>query len=260
MEWTSAALTTAPLLAVRGLCKSFGGLRVTDAVDLDVSAGEIHAIIGPNGAGKTTLIAELAGELKPDAGTITLDGVPIDRLATSARTRLGLTRTFQISQLLPSYTVVENVALAVQARRGTRLLSMLPARGDAGSWHEAYEHLRTAGLASRADTPVQALSYGEQKQLELVVALATRPRMLLLDEPMAGLGHGESAAMIARLQALKGHVAILLVEHDLDAVFALADRVSVLVYGRVIASGTADAVRDDPAVREAYLGADDELC
>ena len=232
----------APLLAVRGLCKRFGGLSATDDVDLDVCAGEIHALIGPNGAGKSTLIAQVTGELRPDAGTIHLAGRRIDALPPAERVRLGLARTFQITQLLPAYTVLDNVAIAI---------------GEARPRAVASETLAASGLAARAAVRVDALSQGERKQLELAIALALRPNLALLDEPLAGLGQREGVAMIERLRALKGQVAILLVEHDLDAVFALADRISVLVYGRIVASGTPADIRADAEVKRAYLGAGD---
>jgi branched-chain amino acid transport system ATP-binding protein len=245
------------LLSVRGLRKRFGGLIATDSVDLDVVEGEIHALIGPNGAGKTTLLTQLFGELSHDAGEIRLDGEPIDRLATPERVRRGLARTFQINQLLPDFSMLDNVALAVQARQGHSFRFFADARRDRGLRQRAREHLTTAGLAHRAEVRVADLSHGEQKQLEFAIALACEPRLLLLDEPMAGLGHAESEQMVAMLSGLKGRVTMLLVEHDMDAVFALADRISVLVYGRVIATGTAEQIRDNADVRTAYLGEGD---
>ena len=245
------------LLAVRGLRKRFGGLVATDGVDLDLAEGEIHAVIGPNGAGKTTLVAQLFGELRHDSGEIRLGGEAIGGLPTPQRVRRGLCRTFQITELLPDYTVLDNVALAVQARHGHSFRFLKDARRDETLRGPARRHLAGAGLAGRAEVRVADLSHGERKQLELAVALACEPRLLLLDEPMAGLGHAESEGMVAALSALKGRVAMLLVEHDMDAVFALADRVSVLVYGRVVATGTPATIRDDPAVRAAYLGEGD---
>ncbi|MCV9940283.1 ABC transporter ATP-binding protein [Boseaceae bacterium BT-24-1] len=246
-----------PLLSVRGLCKRFGGLIATDSVDLDVVEGEIHALIGPNGAGKTTLLTQLFGELSHDAGEIRLDGEPIDTLATPQRVRRGLARTFQINQLLPDFSMLDNVALAVQARQGHSFRFFADARRDKGLRQRAREHLTAAGLAHRAEVKVADLSHGEQKQLEFAIALACEPRLLLLDEPMAGLGHAESEQMVAMLSGLKGRVTMLLVEHDMDAVFALADRISVLVYGRIIATGTAQEIRDNADVRTAYLGEGD---
>jgi branched-chain amino acid transport system ATP-binding protein len=250
----------APILAVSGLGKRFGGLVATDDVSLDVRAGEIHALIGPNGAGKTTLIAQLVGELKHDAGTIELEGRDIGALPTAQRIGLGLARTFQITSLLPEYTVLDNVAIAVQVRQGHSFRFWGDVRREAALREEALAFLETIGLAARADERVDNLSHGEQKQLELAVAIATKPKLLLLDEPMAGLGHSESKQMVDLLMALKSKVGMLLVEHDMDAVFALADRISVLVYGRVIATGTTAEIRDNPDVRAAYLGEGVESC
>ncbi|MCO5089604.1 ABC transporter ATP-binding protein [Bosea sp. (in: a-proteobacteria)] len=247
-------MTGTPLLMIRGLRKRFGGLAASDGVDLDLREGEIHALIGPNGAGKTTLIAQLFGELKHDEGSIRLSGEEIGALPTAGRVRRGLARTFQITQLLPDFTMLDNVALAVQARRSHSFRFLAKARYDEGLRDGARRHLAAAGLGDRAGTRVADLSHGEQKQLEFAIALACEPRLLLLDEPMAGLGHAESEEMVAMLTALKGRVTMLLVEHDMDAVFALADRISVLVYGRVIATGTASEIRDNPEVRSAYLG------
>ena len=248
---------TQPLLSVRNLQKRFGGLVATDKVDLDEVEGEVHALIGPNGAGKTTLITQLFGELSHDEGEIRLDGEDIGRLPTPQRVRRGLARTFQITHLLPDYTMLDNVALAVQAHEGHSFRFFANARRDEALRARARQHLAAAGLAARAEVRVADLSHGEQKQLEFAVALACEPRLLLLDEPMAGLGHAESEQMVAMLRALKGRVTLLLVEHDMDAVFALADRISVLVYGRVIATGTAAEIRDNPDVRIAYLGEGD---
>ncbi|MBR2686351.1 MAG: ABC transporter ATP-binding protein [Aquamicrobium sp.] len=251
---------TQPILNVRGLVKRFGGLLATDHVDLTVQPGEIHALIGPNGAGKTTLISQLMGELKPNEGTVELAGQSLDALPTARRVGLGLARTFQITCLLPDYTVLDNVALAVQVRQGHSFRFWKSVRADRSLRDEAIAFLAGTGLEPRANELVANLSHGEQKQLELSVALATRPRLLLLDEPMAGLGHAESQQMIETLRGLKNQVSMLLVEHDMDAVFALADRISVLVYGRVIASGSVDEIRQNPEVRTAYLGEGDELC
>ena len=251
---------TQPILNVRGLVKRFGGLLATDHVDLTVQPGEIHALIGPNGAGKTTLISQLMGELKPNEGTVELAGQSLDALPTARRVGLGLARTFQITCLLPDYTVLDNVALAVQVRQGHSFRFWKSVRADRSLRDEAIAFLAGTGLEPRANELVANLSHGEQKQLELSVALATRPRLLLLDEPMAGLGHAESQQMIETLRGLQNQVSMLLVEHDMDAVFALADRISVLVYGRVIASGSVDEIRQNPEVRTAYLGEGDELC
>ncbi|MBL8589603.1 MAG: ABC transporter ATP-binding protein [Methylobacteriaceae bacterium] len=245
------------LLAIAGLQKRFGGLVATDDVSLEVQAGEVHALIGPNGAGKTTLIAQLIGQLAHDGGEIRLDGERIDALAAHQRVRRGLARTFQITQLLTDYSVLDNVALAVQARQGHSFRFLREARREASLRAPALALVAEAGLAARAGARVADLSQGERKQLELAVALATGPRLLLLDEPMAGLGPAESAAMVEALARLKGRIAMLLVEHDMDAVFALADRVSVLVYGRLVATGAPQAIRDDARVRDAYLGSGD---
>lgn len=246
-----------PLLSIRGLRKRFGGLAATDGVDLDVVEGEIHALIGPNGAGKTTLLTQLFGELTHDSGEIRLAGELIDGLGTPQRVRRGLARTFQINQLLPDFTMLDNVALAVQARQGHSFRFFANARRDQKLRQQARDHLAAAGLADRAETKVADLSHGEQKQLEFAIALACEPRLLLLDEPMAGLGHAESEQMVTMLSGLKGRITMLLVEHDMDAVFTLADRISVLVYGRIIATGTAQEIRDNAEVRTAYLGEGD---
>ena len=241
-------------LQVTNLSKSFGALTVTDDVSLDVAPGEIHAIIGPNGAGKTTLVAQLSGEMRPNSGRITLDGRDITRAPMPRRVRMGLARSFQITQILPGFTVLENVALAVQARRGSSFRFFAPAADEAGLNNAAMATLREAGLDERAGVRASALSHGEHRRLELAIALATEPQVLLLDEPLAGVGGEEADAFVARLKAMKGRFTMLLIEHDMDVVFALADRVSVLVYGRIVASGLPDEVRSDPAVRAAYLG------
>jgi branched-chain amino acid transport system ATP-binding protein len=246
-----------PLLAVEGLVKRFGGLTATDHLTLSVEHGELHALIGPNGAGKTTFIAQLMGEIRPDEGIIRLAGEDIGALSTASRVRLGLGRTFQIVQLLPEETALDNVALAVQVHRGHSFRFWADAHHDAGLREAALRYLAKADLATRAQVPVAALSHGEQKQLELAVALAGEPRLLLLDEPMAGLGASESRQMLDLLAGLKGRIGMLLVEHDMETVFALADRISVLVYGHVIASGDAAAIKANPEVRVAYLGEGD---
>ena len=248
---------TGPLLAVEGLVKRFGGLVATNDLSLDVRAGELHAVIGPNGAGKSTLIGQLMGDLKPDAGSIRLDGQNIGSLPTAKRVALGVGRTFQVTELLPEFSTLDNVALAVQAHGGTSFRFFADARRDERLRAPALRHLGAAGLSHRADVRVADLSHGERKQLELAVALATEPKLLLLDEPMAGLGAGESRQMVETLGSLKGRIAMLLVEHDMDAVFALADRISVLVYGRLIVTGTPEEIGANEAVREAYLGEGD---
>jgi branched-chain amino acid transport system ATP-binding protein len=242
------------LLAVQGLTKRFGGVVAADAIDFDIKHGEFHAVIGPNGAGKSTFIGLLAGEIAPQQGHIRFAGGDITRLPVHRRSRLGLARSFQITSLFADFTALDNVALAVQAHRGHSFRFWRKARGDDELRAPAQAALARVGLGHRALTRVGKLSHGEHRQLEIAMALAAEPRLLLLDEPMAGMGPDESARMVSLLQGLKGSVTILLIEHDMEAVFALADRISVLVYGRVIASGDAATVKADPAVREAYLG------
>jgi branched-chain amino acid transport system ATP-binding protein len=245
------------VLEIAGLVKTFGGLTATDHVSLSVNMGEIHALIGPNGAGKSTLINQICGELIPNAGHIHLAGRDITNTSPAERVGLGLGRTFQITSLLDDMTVRQNLGLAIQAREGGNFRIFDRAGKRAEVWDEVATILKDSPLGARADVPVADLSHGEKKQLELVMALSLRPRLLLLDEPMAGLGHVESQQMVEALRAARGECAMLLVEHDMEAVFALADRISVLVYGRVIAAGTADEIRANPAVREAYLGEED---
>jgi branched-chain amino acid transport system ATP-binding protein len=243
-----------PLLQIDGLSKRFGGVVASDAITLDIPTGEFHAIIGPNGAGKTTLIGLLAGEIPPQGGSIRFDGRDITGLPVYRRNQIGLARSFQITSLFPDFTALDNVALAVQAHSGHSFRFWKNARRDAALREPARAALAGVGLAARADMRVDKLSHGEQRQLEIAMALATKPRMLLLDEPMAGMGAEESARMVEMLHKLKGGITILLIEHDMETVFALADRVTVLVYGRVIASGDPASIRADAAVREAYLG------
>jgi branched-chain amino acid transport system ATP-binding protein len=242
------------LLRIEGLTKRFGGVVASEDITLDVPRGELHAIIGPNGAGKTSLIGQLTGELTPDAGRIRFDGGDITALPVYRRSQLGLARSFQITSLFLDFTALDNVALAVQAHAGHSFRFWRDARRDAELREPARAALARVGLAERGDVLVANLSHGEYRQLEIAMALATRPRMLLLDEPMAGLGPEESARMVRMLRELKQELTILLIEHDMEAVFALADRITVLVYGRVIASDTPQAVRANPEVREAYLG------
>lgn len=248
------------VLSVRGLRKRFGGLVATDDVTLDVAAGEIHALIGPNGAGKSTLVNQLSGELVADAGTIHLMKEDITGLSVAERVARGLGRTFQITSLLDDMTVMQNVGMALQAHEGGNFRIWDAVQKRRSVWERAKAILRDSLLTGREAALVADLSHGEKKQLELLMAMAMAPRIMLLDEPMAGLGHLESQAMIGQLEKLKAQTAILLIEHDMEAVFALADRVSVLVYGRIIAQGSVDEIRSNPAVREAYLGAEDELC
>jgi branched-chain amino acid transport system ATP-binding protein len=242
------------LLRVKDLVRRFGGITATDHVTLDVAQGELHAIIGPNGAGKTTLISQLTGHLMPDSGSIFLGGEDISRLAAWRRSALGLARSFQITSLLLDFTAADNVALAAQAHHGHSFSFWRNARRESGLRRAAQAALERVGLGSRADVLVSKLSHGEQRELELAVALATKPQLLLLDEPMAGLGVTESTRMVKLLQALRKEVTIVLVEHDMDAVFALADRISVLVYGRVIACDVPAAIRQNEDVKRAYLG------
>ena len=243
-----------PLLKVAGLVKRFGGILASDQITLNVGAGELHAIIGPNGAGKTTLIGQLAGELRPDLGRIHFAGRDITRAPAYRRSALGLARSFQITSVFLDFSTLGNAALAAQAHAGHSFRFWRDARREPALRDVATEVLARVGLSDRAEVPAANLSHGERRQLEIAMALATRPRLLLLDEPMAGMGIDESARMVTLLQALKRQVSIVLIEHDMEAVFALADRISVLVYGRVIASGTPAEIRADPEVRQAYLG------
>jgi branched-chain amino acid transport system ATP-binding protein len=242
------------LLQTENLTKRFGGVLASDGVNLDVQRGELHAIIGPNGAGKTTLIGQLTGEIAPDNGRIRFDGGDITALPTYRRSMLGLARSFQITSLFLDFTALDNVALAVQAHAGHSFHFWRSARAEESLRRPARAALERVGLADRADAKVAELSHGEHRQLEIAMALATGPRMLLLDEPMAGMGPEQSARMVDMLRELKRELTILLIEHDMEAVFALADRITVLVYGRVIASGKPEDIRSDPQVREAYLG------
>nr|WP_273546051.1 MULTISPECIES: ABC transporter ATP-binding protein [unclassified Xanthobacter] len=241
-------------MSIRHLRKAYGALQVTDGVSLDVRPGEIHAVIGPNGAGKTTLVSQIAGEVVPDGGQILFAGADITRLPVHKRARRGLARSFQITSVLAGFTALENVALAVAAAQGHTFRFIRPARSDRTALEAAAALLEQVGLGARAQVPAADLSHGEKRALELAMALAGRPRLLLLDEPMAGTGHEESAAMVRLLEQVRGAAGILLVEHDMDAVFRLADRISVLVAGRVIACGSADEVKADAGVRAAYLG------
>ncbi len=243
-------------LAVRGLSKSFGGLRATDRVDLDVVRGETHAIIGPNGAGKTTLLSQLAGDLSVDAGTISFAGRDIAGLDAPARSRLGLARSFQITSIFRDFSALDNVALAVQAHSGHSFGFWRPVRAERALREPARAVLASVGLGERADVLAANLAHGEQRQLEIAMALATKPRLLLLDEPVAGMGLDETQRMIRFLGTLKELLTLVLVEHDMDAVFTLADRISVMVYGRIIATGTPAEIRANAEVRRAYLGED----
>jgi branched-chain amino acid transport system ATP-binding protein len=243
-----------PLLEIDGLTKRFGGVVASDSIMLAVPPGELHAIIGPNGAGKTTLIGQLTGEVAPESGAIRFGGADITRLPTHQRSMLGLARSFQITSLFLDFTALDNVALAVQAHAGHSFRFWRDARQERGLREPARAALTRVGLAERADVIVANMSHGEHRQLEIAMALATKPRMLLLDEPMAGMGPEESQRMVKTLNELKRELTILLVEHDMEAVFALADRITVLVYGRVIATGTPEEIRANEEVRQAYLG------
>ncbi len=242
------------LLDIQGLFKRFGGLVATNDCALDVRAGELHALIGPNGAGKTTLIGQIAGVIKPDSGRIRLDGVNITYLPPHRRVRMGLARTYQITNVFKKYSVLDNLALGVQARDGHSFRFWRPVRAERHLWDQAAEIAERVGLGVRQDVLAGALAHGEQRQLEVGLALTSRPRLLLLDEPLAGMGADEAGRMVDLIRRLRADLTILLVEHDMDAVFQLADRISVLVYGRIIASGAPEAIRANPDVQTAYLG------
>jgi branched-chain amino acid transport system ATP-binding protein len=246
------------LLEIDHLSKAFGALVATDDVTLAIRKGETHALIGPNGAGKTTLVGQLTGELKPDVGRITFDGRDITELSTARRARLGLARSFQITSIFDSFSAEGNVALAVQATEPHSFRFWQPAERIARLREPARRLLADVGLGQLGNLVASRMSHGQHRQLELGMALATRPLMLLLDEPMAGLGIEESRAMSKLLASVKGQYTILLIEHDMDVVFSLADRISVLVGGRIVASGSADEIRNHPGVRVAYLGEEDD--
>jgi len=242
------------ILQVDNLSKRFGGVVASEAITFDVPAGQLHAVIGPNGAGKTTLIGQLVGEIVSDSGNIRFAGADITTLPTYRRSQLGLARSFQITSLFPDFSALDNVALAVQAHSGHSFRFWRDARREPELRAPAREALDRVGLDYRRDMLVSSLSHGEHRQLEIAMALATRPRMLLLDEPMAGMGPEETARMVETLRELKRELTILLIEHDMEAVFALADCITVLVYGRIIASGAPEVIRANQEVREAYLG------
>ncbi|MFN0262891.1 ABC transporter ATP-binding protein [Tepidamorphus sp. 3E244] len=245
---------TSPVLDVRNLSKAYGALTASKDVSLDLRPGEIHALIGPNGAGKTTLVKQIAGEVAHDSGSIMFLGREIGGLDAAARARAGLARTFQISSLAMEMSVLKNVMLAVMAKSGAVFRFFAPARSDAALVDPAMENLRAVGLQARAQTRVSDLSHGERRQLEIAMALAMQPRAFLLDEPMAGMGPDGLARLSGLLAGLKETAPVLLIEHDMDVVFSLADRISVLVYGEVIATGPVEEIRANPAVQEAYLG------
>ncbi len=246
-----------PLLQIEALSKRFGGVVAADDITLDIPPGEFHAVIGPNGAGKTTLIGLIAGEVAPQLGSVRFEGSDITRLPAHRRARLGLARSFQITSLFSEFTALDNVALAAQAHRGHSFQFWRDARREEELRKPAQAALARVGLAQRAGVRVAQLSHGEHRQLEIAMALVAEPRLLLLDEPMAGMGPEESARMVEMLRELKGSMTVLLIEHDMETVFALADRLTVLVYGRIIASGDPETVRADAAVRQAYLGEKD---
>lgn len=245
------------LLSIRDLRKSYGALKVTDGIDLDIEEGELHAIIGPNGAGKTTLVAQLSGQTMPDSGKVIFDGQDITRMDMARRVHGGISRSFQITTVLHGFSVLENVALAVQARSGSSLRFFADASFEEALNSEALEFLAQVGLGERVHEKARNLSHGEHRQLEFAIALATAPRLLLLDEPFAGTGREEAENLLTLLRRIRSTKTIVLIEHDMQAVFSLADRVSVLVYGQLIATGTPDAIRADPQVKAAYLGEED---
>jgi branched-chain amino acid transport system ATP-binding protein len=245
---------TAPMLETVGLFKYFGGVTATDSLDFEVKKGELHAVIGPNGAGKTTLIKQLIGEILPDAGQILFDGLDISALPSFRRALLGLSRSYQITSIFPDFTALENVAIAAQAHQGHSFAFWTPASSEAVLNAPARQSLDQVGLADKAQRLAVELAHGERRQLEIAMALVSNPKLLLLDEPMAGMGRRESEAMVRLLEKLKSQYTIVLIEHDMDAVFALADRITVLVYGRKIASGAPAEIRASADVRKAYLG------
>ena len=242
------------MLIVDSLVKSFGGLLAIDDLSLQVEKGVIHAIIGPNGAGKSTLISQLSGEIKPDSGTVLFDGKNISSMEVHLRSALGLARSFQITNIFLDLTAHDNVALSVQAHAGHSFKFWGNARKDNKLRQPALEYLKQVGLGNRAEVVAGQLSHGEHRQLEIAMALATSPKLLLLDEPMAGMGAKESSEMVEILQALKGKLTIMLIEHDMDVVFTLADKITVLVNGRSIATDTPELIRKNPEVKAAYLG------
>lgn len=246
-----------PILRVEGLTKSFGGVTATNSLDFDVMPGEIHAVIGPNGAGKTTFVAQLAGMLAPDAGKIFFDGKDISHLSAPARSHAGLARSFQVTSVFRDFTALENVALSIQAHAGHSFRFWIRASTDPKLTEPAREILDAVGLGKRALVLAGNLAHGEQRQLEIAMALATHPKLLLLDEPTAGMGPEDSENMRKFLGALKGRFSIVLIEHDMDTVFTLADRLTVLVYGRAVATGTPSEIRNNDEVRAAYLGEDE---
>lgn len=245
------------VLSIEGVCKAFGAVIASDEITLDLYPGEIHALIGPNGAGKSTLIAQIAGNLKPDRGRIVLDGMDISSSGVADRANAGLARSFQVSSVAPNFTALQNTMLAVQGNSGKSFSFLRRAMNDNELVGPARDYLEQVGLAGREAVVASELSHGERRQLEVAMALALEPKVFLLDEPMAGLGAEGSKDMTALLAKIKHSAPILLIEHDMDAVFSLADKISVLVYGQIIATGSIDEIRNDPKVREAYLGSDE---
>ena len=250
----SATSNHAPLLRLSSINKAFGAIRVSDDITLDIAPGTCHAIIGPNGAGKTSLIQQISGAVAPDSGTIYFAGRDVTHLSMPKRALAGLVRSFQITSILPEFSVLENVALAAQSRAGSSFRFFRAAARSEVLNQRAYAALAQVDLAARADMQAGLLSHGEKRQLELAIAIALQPKLLLLDEPMAGAGPEETRLLVETLRTIKTHTTIVLVEHDMHAVFALADRISVLVAGRIIATDTPDAIRADARVKAAYLG------
>jgi branched-chain amino acid transport system ATP-binding protein len=247
-------MSAPPILELRNLVKRYGGLVATSNLDLAIARGQIHAIIGPNGAGKTTLIHQISGAIAPTSGTVLFDGRDVTRLSMHQRVRRGLARSYQITNIFKSYSVLDNLALALQARSGSSMRFWKPAIGEHALFDAARDFAQRVGLGNRVDALACNLSHGEQRQLEVGLALATEPKLLLLDEPMAGMGQEESGRLLRLIKSLTPAIAVVLIEHDMDAVFRLADRISVLVAGRVIASGTPDDIRANSEVKKAYLG------
>lgn len=246
-----------PILSIRNLCKSFGALQASNDVSLDLYPGEIHALIGPNGAGKSTLIQQIAGGLQPDSGQVLFDGSDVTSLGTVARSRLGLGRTFQISSLAMDYSVLQNAILGVVGHSGGAFGFLRPVMRNETFLAQARAALEQVDMLEFQNFRTSELSHGQRRQLEVAVALTLKPKVFLMDEPMAGLGAEGSKRLTGFLSELRRQAPILLVEHDMDAVFALADRISVLVYGEIVATGTADEIRANPQVRSAYLGEED---
>ncbi|MDH3807171.1 MAG: ABC transporter ATP-binding protein [Desulfuromonadales bacterium] len=246
-----------PLLRIESLCKSFGAVKACHDLSLEIHAGEIHALIGPNGAGKTTLLNQIAGDLTPDSGQVFLAGQEITHLPLYRRAPLGLARSYQITSVFANLSVEENMLLAIQAHHGHSFRFWGRGLKDPQLLAELGPAIETVGLSERAETIAGNLSHGEKKQLEVGMALSCKPQLLLLDEPMAGMGPGGSIELSKLIHKLKKEMTILLVEHDMEAIFSLADRITVLVYGEVVATGSVEEIRSNPAVRQAYLGEED---